>query len=136
MIVLIAETRHMAQRGICEDLPLLGMPQCTAETPCQSNYDEKYMGNLTCAFGLKYWPPRFTGALRTVAEAVATIKRLGPLHRGGQSCAHTGRMQMVTRADLAKFAARIEEMCHGLCVKCVKEGGTGNRLACHNQEHA
>lgn len=127
--VALEEQCVTARRRISIDLPRLGIPECH-HLMCV-NYDETFMRNLARAFKLDFWPPAFDDDDdKTFAEAVSTVRNLGRVSRAQKSCGHTANRGAVTAREFAIFANQVESECHGLCLKCVKEGAMDLGAAC------
>ena len=115
------EQRASARLHISENLPLLGLPPCTNAKPCTPNTDAIFMRTLIIRFGSRYWPPRFQEH-EQLTTIISTIRSLGTIDRSYVTCVHSGRRTNVTGDEFAEFAAEVELMCMGLCLRCVQEG--------------
>ncbi|KAK5135231.1 hypothetical protein LTR08_005481 [Meristemomyces frigidus] len=120
-LLALEEKRTAAQCYICVQLPIMGTRPCNQHLTCQNDYDHALMDGLALVFGTRRWPPNFSGSLK-VCDAVTKIRRMGGMSREFPTCAHTKRTTMITGGDSMDFAASVEKMCAGLCLRCVKEG--------------
>lgn len=115
LVVFLEEKRTRAQRYIMGSLPLTGMPPCAEAC---DNYDDVFLQNLKKAFSLPYWPPNFNGM--ALSDALNVLRHTNSIDRRESTCECTGNILGVDAADLNTIASKVESMCSGLCLKCIK----------------
>ncbi|KAK5169517.1 uncharacterized protein LTR77_005493 [Saxophila tyrrhenica] len=106
----INERRTAAQHKVEFGLMCLGEDAAVVE-----EYDEVYVRHLMQGFGIPFWPPDLTSVASSfcLADCVQTTSKLSTI----DSPKH-GR---VKDGDFKQSAEEVEDMCQGLCLKCVKE---------------
>lgn len=108
------------------------MPIC--EEDCD-NKDDDYVAELERAFDIPFWPPELGRYGQDVSHALERIRTIGTVRFHAVTCEHTGEKDAVTTAEVMGFAEKVEEMCEGLCLRCVKEGERDLAAKCTEVQH-
>lgn len=114
--------RERARYKLVHGLMKAGMPPCPADIRCHDNYDSQYVENLKDRFEISYWPPDFDALnLDFFIRSMRLDTRWGcGIDRGAPLCIHTNPLQEVDCDRLEELAKEVEELCTGLCLRCVK----------------
>lgn len=140
-LVGLEQLRSRARDIISVGLPLCGMPyreDCKFDNgeSAAHVYDNDYVAELCKTFGVPFWPPDFHRYGLRLKNLVRCIQDIDPYVINFNPCSHKYYDSRDVSENLDKDLMKIDELCHGLCLACGREGVVDFSDRCKSKVHA